>query len=375
MNRKEHVLSTPSGHSQPIHDMRVSGDGRLLATLGGDQLIRLWSFDSRSHADRAYRVQGRKAKGIAFSNDGTRLAAGDDTGLVHLWRLGKHEDPIILRGHGHQVWAAAFSEDGSLLASGDRNGKVRLWDGETGALRREINGHGEAVWSIGFTSDGQRLITASDTRASLWDTESGSLLADLRQEDGRLTRAVLSPNGTVAAIAGTDGKVQLWDLDQGKVVKEIDADDDVVWSVAFSPDAEHLATASSDEVVALWDIATGERLAVLTGHTGGATDVAFLADGVTLVAIDRGGGLHFWDLPTGRRLSPPLEAHSGASWRLALHPDGERLATAGDDGLVRVWDDLNIARACDIGGLALDETRRLQYLGEGERSLACDPES
>src|SRR3546814_7664344 len=73
----------------------------------------------------------------------------------------------------------------------------------------------------------------------------------------------------------------------------------------------------------------------MTGHTGGATDVAFLADGVTLVATDRKGGIHFWDLPTARRLAESQAGHQGASWRIAIHPDGQRFATAGDDGQVR----------------------------------------
>src|SRR3546814_12054033 len=77
----------------------------------------------------------------------------------------------------------------------------------------------------------------------------------------------------------------------------------------------------------------------MTGHTGGATDVAFLADGVTLVATDRKGGIHFWDLPTARRLAESHSGHQGASWRIAIHPDGQRFATAGDDGQVRLWDE------------------------------------
>ena len=55
-----------------------------------------------------------------------------------------------------------------------------------------------------------------------------------------------------------------------------------------------------------------------------------------------------------------------------MHPDGERFATAGDDGKVKVWDELSIDRACKIGKLAFDSVRRRQYLGQGERSLACD---
>ncbi|MCH5376685.1 MAG: WD40 repeat domain-containing protein, partial [Planctomycetes bacterium] len=46
VKRQVQIKTTPSGHSQAIVDAGLSKDGRLLATLGRDQVIRLWSFDS-----------------------------------------------------------------------------------------------------------------------------------------------------------------------------------------------------------------------------------------------------------------------------------------------------------------------------------------
>jgi hypothetical protein len=56
----------------------------------------------------------------------------------------------------------------------------------------------------------------------------------------------------------------------------------------------------------------------------------------------------------------------------AYDVDGERFATAGDEGKVKVWDELSVDRACRIARLAFDTERRRQYLGPGERSVACD---
>jgi WD40 repeat protein len=88
--------------------------------------------------------------------------------------------------------------------------------------------------------------------------------------------------------------------------------------------------------------------------------------------VDRTGRVHFWDTLTGRRLIDPWQAHQDTSWRIAMHPDGERFATAGDDGYARLWDVLSIARACEISRDAFDETRRREYFGAGA-ALACAP--
>src|SRR5262249_9324949 len=212
------------------------------------------------------------------------------------------------------------------------------------ALQRVIAADDSAIWSLAFTRDGKTLVAASDMRVQLWDVVAGTLRGTLPNPGGRITRAVVSPDGALLATAASDGEVRMWDLDKATLVRELAVDDDVVWSVAFSPDGRELATANSDEVVALWDVATGRQRAVLTGHAGGATDVAYLGDGATLVAVDRSGQLHLWDAKTGRRLADAWQAHSAASWRVAVHPDGERFATTGDDGSVMVWDELSIAR-------------------------------
>jgi WD40 repeat protein len=372
VNRQVPIKTTPNGHSQAIVDAGLSEDGRLLATLGQDQVIRLWSFDSTHPLAGERQVVGKSAKGVAFSGDGRYLAAGDESGVVQVWELGHSKDPMILKGHIHQVWAIAFSPDGRILASGDRSGQVRLWNLTDGTLLRTFEAHESAVWSLAFRPDGNQLISAGDMQVHLWAVETEAHLRTLENKEGRITRAVLSPDGALLAVTTTEGNVKVWDIEGASVVREIKADDDVIWSAAFSPDTRHLATASSDEVVTLWNLASGDQRAAFTGHTGGATDLSYLNDGVTLVVVDRSGMLHWWDAQTGRRLSDAWPAHPGTSWRLVLHPDGERFATAGDDGKVRIWDELSIDRACNIGKFAFDTVRRRQYLGQGERSLACD---
>ena len=373
MKRQQPLASSPHAHDQAIIDLQLNEGGTLLATLGLDQLIRLWKIGNAYPLAAERQVTGNSAKGVVFSTDGKQLAVGDDTGVVQIWDMDNEGEPMILHKHNSQVWALAFSPVDNLLASGDRMGQINLWNTENDTLIRTIAAHESSIWTLVFTADAKTLISVSDLQIRIWNVETGNALSTLSYEGGgRFTHARLSPDGSSLATSSTDGMARIWNLHQGIVTQEIKADDNALWSLAFSPDGRYLATASSDEVVVLWELATGRQHMAFTGHTRGATDVVFLADGVTLVASDRSGHLHWWDAASGRKLTKPLQGHTKASWRIALHPDGESFATTGDDGKVKIWDQLSRARTCEIAGVAFDAVRRNQYLGKGEHSMACD---
>jgi WD40 repeat protein len=67
-------------------------------------------------------------RSVAFSGDAKLLASGGDDNMVRLWDVATGKEKATLLGQKDNVAAVAFSGDRKLLASVGIDGTVRLWD-------------------------------------------------------------------------------------------------------------------------------------------------------------------------------------------------------------------------------------------------------
>jgi WD40 repeat protein len=85
-----------------------------------------------------------------------------------------------------------------------------------------------------------------------------------------------------------------------------------------------------------WDAASGNRLVALPGQSATVTDLAFRPDGSRLATATEDGAVRVWDPDSGEELVV-LRGHDAVVGSVAFNPDGTRLASVAADGVVRVW--------------------------------------
>ena len=112
---------------------------------------------------------------VAFSSDGRRVVSGSQDHTLKLWDVASGKLIRTFEGHEEGVSAVAFSRDGARLLSGGYDHTVKLWDAATGRLIRTIKGHVEGVYSVAFSPDGTRMLSgANDSTLKLWDFQHRS---------------------------------------------------------------------------------------------------------------------------------------------------------------------------------------------------------
>ena len=106
-----------------------------------------------------------------------------------------------------------------------------------------------------FSPDGALLSLGErmSTVVRIWDMATLTERAALTDPAGAIVAAVISPDGTILAVAHYRGLVTFWDLAtlkaRGKRLTH-----EGVCAVAFAPDNRVLATGGFDGVVHLWDM-------------------------------------------------------------------------------------------------------------------------
>jgi len=108
--------------------------------------------------------------------------------------------------------------------------------------------------------------------------------------------------------------------------------------VAFSPDSQHLITCGRDPAIHVWDVGSesGKRT-VLRSHTAHLYQAVVSPDGTRLASAGGDGRIILWDFAERRRLFEFTGQH-GRILTLAFSPDGRWLASGSWDQTVRLWD-------------------------------------
>jgi WD40 repeat protein len=211
-------------------------------------------------------------------------------------------------------------------------------------IRLRLSGHTGAVSSAGWSPDQQHILTAGqDGTARIWDATTGKLQATLcchDQGDPDMPMiARWSPNGQLVLTVHGDQTARLWDAAAGTQTQVLSGHSDVVVQAEWSPDGRRILTSSRDGTARVWDSASGQQTLALTAQDDALGAAAWSPDGQRILTANQGGQAQIWNATTGERVVTfdALPGLASGTFTAIWRPDGQRILTAGNDGDIRLW--------------------------------------
>eukprot|EP00963_Diacronema_lutheri_P003842 scaffold287_cov337-Pavlova_lutheri.AAC.205 len=132
--------------------------------------------------------------------------------------------------------------------------------------------------------------------------------------------------------------VYLWNAESGDIQQlcQMSDEDDYISSVQWAPDGKHISVGTSTNEVQIWDAERVRQIRSLRGHAARVSSLAW--NGPLLCSGGRDSVIMQHDVRIREHVTATLRSHEQEVCGLKWSPNGQQLASGGNDNLLHIWD-------------------------------------
>lgn len=339
-------LALQLGHAGLITQLTFNKNGKLIASIGGDSIIKVWDITtSKIISTINTTMVGTQA--ITFSPDGKLLAAaGGFGGLIGVWDVSTGQRRHSLTLKDSILSTISFSPNGKWLAAG-------------GLISRDKDGDGEDDYEKGIVQ--------------LWRADTWREYPVIESLSKSITSLSFNAKeDLLAAKSAETGKIKVWRIPEFTDLATLDGPTRALsGDMSFSPDGSCLASTGSsftplDDneapdgsadgekeeegrlIIRVWSVPTWRESHTIERNNFNLSAGSFSSDGGSFAALENFPGRirlcqGVWKISTLREFSIDMPYRQGSiqsviSPTIALSPDASLIALHGTSNSIILID-------------------------------------
>lgn len=239
---------TFNNHPQPAEGVAFSNDGRWLVT--GDETARIFLWDLNNGTLRREfsrdRGHSRGIQALAISHDNQMIASVGKDDTIRVWSVNGAHPIKTIAGNGANFYGVEFMPSGALVTGTLKEG-IRIYTPRTFELASALTlAGGQGANGLALNAAGTQAVSAGrDGNVVIWDIPKRARFNTLKGHTDWVMGVAYSPNGRLVATSSNDMNVIVWDMRTLQAIKLIDEQSFVGAPVTFTGDGRHLITANS----------------------------------------------------------------------------------------------------------------------------------
>ncbi len=244
-------------------------------------------------------------------------------------------------------------------------------DSSTNEIKMEINDR--QFIDSAFSPDGKYIALAEfESAVRIYDSGSLELVHVLDKDPSRritdfTDRFIIHviqfhPEKNQLAVGYFNSLVSLWDCETGELVADYTGVEGIGSCIAFDPTGKYIAAGGNDDTAAVWNQESKELVSVMTGHQRTLVGIAFNNTGDRIATISNDFSAKLWDPIDGREVLTLLETNQeDRPLGIGFSNDGENLYIATASKKVYAFDTLpwNIPESVDLEGWSMERKLEL----------------